>query len=167
MAEASAAPADSQPATAPEGGITAQFAIEKVYVKDLSLENPGAPQSFQMSEAPQVEIGLRTKAEAIAPDTYECVLTLTVTAKSADKTVFLVEAAQAGVFSIRGVPQTHLQPVLAVHCPAVLFPYARETVADATMRAGFPPVHLAPINFEALYQQQLAQGVATPSTAAN
>ena len=120
-----------------------------------------------MSEAPQVEIGLRTKAEAIAPDTYECVLTLTVTAKSADKTVFLVEAAQAGVFSIRGVPQTHLQSVLAVHCPAVLFPYARETVADATMRAGFPPVHLAPINFEALYQQQLAQGVAAPSTAAN
>ncbi|HET9749557.1 MAG TPA: protein-export chaperone SecB [Casimicrobiaceae bacterium] len=167
MAETSATPADSQPAIAPDGGITAQFAIEKVYVKDLSLENPGAPQSFQMSEAPQVEIGLRTKAEAIAPDTYECVLTLTVTAKSADKTVFLVEAAQAGVFSIRGVPQAHLQPVLAVHCPAVLFPYARETVADATMRAGFPPVHLAPINFEALYQQQLAQGVATPSTAAN
>ncbi|HEY3553494.1 MAG TPA: protein-export chaperone SecB, partial [Casimicrobiaceae bacterium] len=114
MAETSATPADSQPAIAPDGGITAQFAIEKVYVKDLSLENPGAPQSFQMSEAPQVEIGLRTKAEAIAPDTYECVLTLTVTAKSADKTVFLVEAAQAGVFSIRGVPQTHLQPVLAV-----------------------------------------------------
>jgi preprotein translocase subunit SecB len=120
-----------------------------------------------MTDAPQVEIGLRTKAEAIGPDTYECVLTLTVTAKSADKTVFLVEAAQAGVFSIRGVPQTHLQPVLAIHCPAVLFPYARETVADATMRAGFPPVHLAPINFEALYQQQLAQAASTPATAPN
>ena len=156
--------ADQQPA-APQGG--AQLSIEKIYVKDLSLENPGAPQSFQMAEAPQVEIGLRTRAEAVGADTYECVLTLTVTAKSGDKTVFLVEAAQAGMFSIRGVPQSHLQPVLAVHCPAVLFPYARETVADATMRAGFPPVHLAPINFEALYQQQLAQGAATPPTAAN
>jgi preprotein translocase subunit SecB len=167
MAESPATNADSQPATAPEGGITAQFAIEKIYVKDLSLENPGAPQSFQMAEAPQVEIGLRTRAEAVGADTYECVLTLTVTAKTGDKTVFLVEAAQAGVFSIRGVPQQQLQPVLAVHCPAVLFPYARETVADATMRAGFPPVHLAPINFEALYQQQLAQAAATPTTTAN
>ena len=167
MAESPATNADSQPATAPEEGITAQFAIEKIYVKDLSLENPGAPQSFQMTEAPQVEIGLRTRAEAVGTDTYECVLTLTVTAKSGDKTVFLVEAAQAGVFSIRGVPQQQLQPVLAIHCPAVLFPYARETVADATMRAGFPPVHLAPINFEALYQQQLAQAGAAPSTPAN
>jgi len=165
MAETSATNAESQPAAAPEGA-SAQFAIDKIYVKDLSLENPGAPQSFQMTEAPQVEIGLRTRAEQVAPDRYECVLTITVTARAGDKTVFLVEAAQAGVFSIRGVPPNQLQPVLAIHCPAVLFPYARETVADATMRAGFPPVHLAPINFEALYQQQLAQG-AGPSAVAN
>jgi preprotein translocase subunit SecB len=85
------------------------------------------------------------------------VLTLTVTARAGDQTVFLVEAAQAGVFGIRGVSPEQLQPVLAIHCPSVLFPYARETIADATMRAGFPPVHLAPINFEALYQQQIAQ----------
>jgi preprotein translocase subunit SecB len=159
MAESQPANADSQPATAP-GGTTAQLSIEKIYVKDLSLENPGAPQSFQLTEAPQVEIGLRTRGEQIAPDVYECVLTLTVTARANDKTVFLVEAAQAGVFAIRGVPQNQLQPVLAIHCPTVLFPYARETVADATMRAGFPPVHLAPINFELLYQQQLAQASA-------
>jgi len=156
MAESSATNADSHPAA----GTSAQLAIEKIYVKDLSLENPGAPQSFQMTEAPQIEIGLRTRGEQIAPDVYECVLTLTVTARAGDKTVFLIEAAQAGVFAIRGVPPDQLQPVLAVHCPAVLFPYARETVADATMRAGFPPVHLAPINFEALYQQQLAQAAA-------
>ena len=149
--------ADAQPATAPGGGTTAQLSIEKIYVKDLSLENPGAPQSFQLTEAPQVEIGLRTRAEQVAPDVYECVLTLTVTARTGDKTVFLIEAAQAGLFAIRGVPPNQLQAVLAMHCPTVLFPYARETVADATMRAGFPPVHLAPINFEALYQQQLAQ----------
>ena len=157
MAESPASNANAQPAASSEG-TGAQFAIEKVYVKDLSLENPGAPQSFQMAQAPQVEIGLRTRAEAVGADTYECVLTLTVTAKTGDKTVFLVEAAQAGVFAIRGVRPEQLQPILAMHCPAVLFPYARETIADATMRAGFPPVHLAPINFEALYQQQLAQG---------
>ena len=161
-------PATPAPAMPPSGdGATAQMSIDRIYVKDLSLENPGAPQSFQITESPHVEVGLRTRGEQVAPDVYECVLTLTVTAKSGDKTVFLVEASQAGLFSIRGVPQTHLSPVLAVHCPAVLFPYARETVADATMRAGFPPVHLAPINFEALYQQQLAQAGAAPSTPAN
>jgi preprotein translocase subunit SecB len=149
-----------QPGAAPVAGggyTTVQFSIEKVYVKDLSLENPGAPKSFQITEAPQIEIGLRTRGEQIDTDVYECVLTLTVTARAGDQTVFLVEASQAGVFGIRGVSPDQLQPLLAVHCPAVLFPYARETIADATMRAGFPPVHLAPINFDALYQQQLAQ----------
>lgn len=159
--------ADSQPGAAPRGGTSAQLSIEKIYVKDLSLENPGAPQSFQLAESPQIEIGLRTRGEQVAPDVYECVLTLTVTARANDKTVFLIEAAQAGVFAIRGVPPNQLQPVLAVHCPAVLFPYARETVADASMRAGFPPVHLAPINFEALYQQQLAQAAAEAPAVTN
>jgi preprotein translocase subunit SecB len=164
MAEPSATNADSQPAAAPAGGATAQLTIEKIYVKDLSLENPGAPQSFQLTDAPQIEIGLRSRGEQVSPDVYECVLTLTVTARANDKTVFLIEASQAGVFAIRGVPPNQLQAVLAIHCPTVLFPYARETVADATMRAGFPPVHLAPINFESLYQQQLAQS--TPGVAA-
>ena len=148
--------ADNPPTAIPDGGNVVQFAIEKIYVKDLSLENPGAPASFQMTEAPQVEIGLRTRGEQIQNDLYECVLTLTVTAKIGDKTVFLIEAAQAGVFAIRGVTPEQLQPVLAVHCPGVLFPFARETVSDATMRAGFPPVLLAPVNFEALFQQQQA-----------
>lgn len=148
-----------QSAAAPggDGHTTVQFSIEKIYVKDLSLENPGAPKSFQITEAPQIEVGLRSRGEQIDPDVYECVLTLTVTARAGEQTVFLVEAAQAGVFGIRGVSPEQLQPVLAIHCPSVLFPYARETIADATMRAGFPPVHLAPINFEALYQQQIAQ----------
>ena len=133
------------------------FSIEKIYLKDLSLENPGAPQSFLVQEAPQVEVGLRTRGEQIDTDVYECVLTITLTAKTSDRTLFLVEASQAGIFTIRGVPPEHLQPVIAINCPNVLFPYARETLADAVGRAGFPPVHLAPINFEALYQQQLAQ----------
>jgi preprotein translocase subunit SecB len=143
------------------------FAIEKIYVKDLSLENPGAPQSFRLTEPPQVEIGLRTRGEKIEDDTYECVLTVTMTAKSADKTLFLIEASQAGIFTIKNIPAEHLQPVMAVNCPNVLFPYVRETIADAVTKAGFPPVHLAPINFEALYQQQLAQSsVQAPATAA-
>jgi len=150
---------DSPPAApAPGDGMqTVQMSIEKIYVKDLSLENPGAPQSFALRESPQVEVGLRTRAEQVEPDIYECVLTITVTARVADKTVFLVEVSQAGLFGIRGIAAADAQPILAVHCPTVLFPYARESVADATTRAGFPPVQLAPINFEMLYQQQLAQ----------
>jgi len=142
---------------------TASFSIEKIYVKDLSLENPGAPQSFRQQQGPQIEIGLRTSGDQIEPDIYESVLTITLTAKVADKTLFLVEAAQAGIFTIKGIPPEQMQGVLAVHCPTVLFPYARETIADAVARAGFPPVHLAPINFEALYAQQAGQ--TAPATA--
>ena len=143
----SGAPADSAVA----------FSIDKIYVKDLSLECPGSPQSFKTAEQPQVEVGLRTRGEQVEPDMYECVLTITLTAKTSDRTLFLVEASQAGIFTIRGLPPEHLQPVIAINCPNVLFPYLRETLADMVGRAGFPPVHLAPINFEALYQQQLAQ----------
>ncbi len=164
--------ADTQSSNAPtagggngDAGVT--FSIDKIYVKDLSLENPGAPRSFMLQEQPQIEIGLRTRGEQVDPDVYECVLTVTVTARTGDKTLFLVEAAQAGVFTVKGIPQDQLQPILAIHCPTVLFPYVRETLADAVGRAGFPPVHLAPINFEALYQQQLAQAQAAPATAPN
>jgi preprotein translocase subunit SecB len=150
-----------QPTAAPAGEGTGQqqpgFSIERIYVKDLSVENPGAPQSFQITESPTIEIGLRTRGEQVGENLFECVLTITVTATASGKSVFLVEASQAGLFAIRGVSASDLQPVLAIHCQNVLFPYARETVADAITRTGFPPVHLAPINFEMLYQQQLAQ----------
>jgi len=136
--------------------VSVQVSVEKIYVKDLSLENPGAPQTFRLSEAPSIEIGLRTRADQIEPDVYECVMTVTVTATAGDRTVFLVEVAQAGIFSIQGASEETLQPVLAMHCPAMLFPYARQAIASATMNAGFPPVQLQPINFEALYAQQLA-----------
>jgi len=132
------------------------FSIEKIYVKDLSLENPGAPKSFLMQEAPQIEVGLRTRGEQVEDNLYECVITVTVTAKNGEATVFLVEAAQAGLFQIRNVPATEIQPIMGIHCPNLLFPYIRETIADAITRAGFPPVHLNPINFEALFQQQQA-----------
>ncbi len=142
--------ADQQPPAGPT------FKIEKVYVKDLSLENPGAPQSFTIQTAPALEVSLRSRGEQIEENLFECVLTITVTAKSGEKTLFLVEAAQAGVFRIGGVPLSDMQPILGIHCPNVLFPFARETIADAIMRAGFPAVHLDPINFEMLYQQQLS-----------
>jgi len=140
--------------------VSAQVSVEKIYVKDLSLENPGAPQTFRLSEAPSIEIGLRTRADQIEPDVYECVMTVTVTATAGDRTVFLVEVAQAGIFSVQGTTEETLQPVLAMHCPAMLFPYARQAIAHATMLAGFPPVQLQPINFEALYAQQLADKAA-------
>jgi preprotein translocase subunit SecB len=160
--------ADNQPSGAPAPGpAAAGFSIEKIYVKDLSLENPGAPQSFRQQEAPQIEVGLRTSGDQIEPDVYETVLTITLTAKTGDKTLFLVEASQAGIFTIRGVPPDQISGVLAVHCPTVIFPYIRETLADAVSRAGFPPVHLAPINFEALYAQQLAQASPQAIAAAN
>jgi len=138
--------------------------IQKIYVKDLSLENPGSPRSFLSQEAPQVQVGLRTRGEQIEENVYECVLTITVTATAGEKTLFLVEAAQAGVFEIRGVSMSDIQPIMGIHCPNMLFPYVRETIADAITRAGFPPVHLDPINFELVYQQQLAsQQTAAPS----
>lgn len=138
--------------------------IEKIYLKDLSLENPGAPQSFTTQESPQVEVSLRSRGEQIEEAVFECVLTITVTAKTGDRTLFLVEAAQAGVFRISGIPLSEVQPVLGIHCPNILFPYIREAIADAVSRAGFPPVHLDPINFELLYQQQLA-GAQQPQVA--
>lgn len=140
--------------------VSVQVSVEKIYVKDLSLENPGAPQTFRLTEAPSIEIGLRTRADQIEPDVYECVMTVTVTATAGDRTVFLVEVAQAGIFSVQGASEDTLQPVLAMHCPAMLFPYARQAIAHATMLAGFPPVQLQPINFEALYAQQLADKAA-------
>ncbi|MDR0247948.1 MAG: protein-export chaperone SecB, partial [Burkholderiales bacterium] len=133
-----------------------QIRILKIYVKDLSIENPAAPQIFQQENTPNVELGLRAEANKIANDTYESVLTVTLTFKLEDKTVLLVETKQAGIFNITGLPEAALQPLIATHLPSVLFPYAREVVASAVGHAGFPPFYLPPTNLEALYQQQLA-----------
>jgi len=139
------------------------FSIEKIYVKDLSLEIPNAPQIFQMRETPQVSIELHHSGGLLEEGVYETVVTVTVTAKQEDKTVFLVEVAQAGIFQIRNVPQESIEPILSVTCPNILFPYAREVVSDMVSRAGFPPVLLNPINFEALYMQQKQQQEAQSS----
>lgn len=133
------------------------FSIEKVYVKDLSLEVPGGPQTFMQPEQPQLEIQLEHQSQRVSDVLFEVTLVITVSAKRDAKTLFLVEVSQAGVFQIRNVPETELGPVLGIVCPNILFPYARETVSDVINRAGFPPVLLAPVNFEALYQQRIAQ----------
>ena len=132
-----------------------RFSIEKIYVKDLSLEIPGAPQVFLEREPPQVEVALRSEASAIDEGVFD--VTVTVTAKLGERTIFLVEAAQAGIFAVSNVPNGEIEPILAIACPNILFPYARETVSDMVNRAGFPPVLLAPVNFEALYQERLQQ----------
>jgi preprotein translocase subunit SecB len=130
------------------------FSIEKVYIKDLSLEIPNAPQVFLDREPPTVDIQLHHNSTGVEEGVYETVLTVTVTAKAKDKTMFLVEAAQAGIFVVRNVPAAELEAVLGIACPNILFPYVREVVSDISVRAGFPPVILSPVNFEAIYQAQ-------------
>ena len=133
------------------------FGIEKLYVKDLSLEIPNAPQIFTEREVPQVGIEISNSASKLDEGGYEVVLTITVTSKLADKTVFLIEVAQAGIFQVQNVPEDNLEIIFSITCPNILFPYAREVVSDLSVRAGFPSVVLSPINFEALYAQQKQQ----------
>lgn len=138
------------------------FSIEKLYVKDLSIEVPNAPQIYLEREAPQINVQLRTESNAIDEGVFEVNLTVTVTAKlpTGDKTVFLIEVAQAGIFQIRNVPAEDLEPIMMIGCANILFPYAREAISDAVTRAGFQPVLLAPVNFEMLYQQNRQQAAA-------
>jgi preprotein translocase subunit SecB len=141
-------------AQAPAASNQPVFSIEKLYVKDLSLEIPNAPQVFLEREAPQVDIQLHHNSTGVEEGVYETTLTVTVTAKVKDKTLFLVEAAQAGIFVARNIPSQDLEAVLAIACPNILFPYVREVISDVVVRAGFPPVVLSPVNFEAIYQAQ-------------
>ncbi|WP_434513642.1 protein-export chaperone SecB [Dechloromonas sp. ARDL1] len=133
------------------------FGIEKLYVKDLSLEVPNAPEIFLERDQPQIEIQLNTGGRGVGEGVFEVVLTVTVTAKMGEKTVFLVEVGQAGIFRIQNVPEEQLEPLIAVACPNILFPYAREAVSDAVSRAGFQPIVLQPVNFEGMYMQRLQQ----------
>jgi preprotein translocase subunit SecB len=133
------------------------FSVEKIYLKDLSLEIPNAPQVFAERDSPKIDISLRNEARALEAGVFEVVLTSTVTAKVQDRTVFLVEAAQAGIFQLRNVPQDQIEAVLNVVCGNVLFPYLRETVSNVVARGGFPPFIMNHVSFEALYQQRLQQ----------
>lgn len=129
------------------------FNIEKIYVKDLSLEIPHAPQIFLEREGPQVDVQLNTLTEKVDADIYEVVILNTVTAKIGEKVMFLIEVKQAGIFRLSNLPAEDIEPVLAVMCPNILFPYLREVVSSTAVRAGFSPVMLNPVNFDMLYQQ--------------
>jgi preprotein translocase subunit SecB len=133
------------------------FGIEKLYVKDASIEVPNAPQIFTERTAPQVNVELGNAAQRLEEGIFEVAIKVTVTAKIGEKTAFLVEVTQAGIFAIRNVPAENLEVIVGVTCPNILFPYAREAVSDMVTRAGFAPVLLNPINFEALYMQQKQQ----------
>lgn len=149
--------AEEQQAAAQEQSQQPVFTIEKIYIKDASLEVPNAPHVFLQQEAPQVGIELSNAGRAIGDGVFEVEITVTVTSKAEENVVFLVEVAQAGIFQIRNVPNESLEPILGITCPNILFPYAREAVSDLVTRAGFPAVLLNPINFEALFAQQKQQ----------
>jgi preprotein translocase subunit SecB len=133
------------------------FTIDKLYIKDLSVEIPNAPQIFLEREQPKVDLQIQNGANAISDGVYEAFLTATITAKIGEKTMFLIEVTQAGIFQIRNLGKEDLEVVMGVGCPNILYPYLREVVSDAATRAGFMPVVLAPMNFEALYVQRMQQ----------
>ena len=133
------------------------FAIEKLYVKDLSVEVPNAPAVYLEKDAPEISLQLQTGGQKVGDDIFEVTLTATVTAKIGEMTVFLVEAGQSGLFRIRNIPEDNLEPLLSIACPNILFPYVREVISESVTRAGFAPVVLQPVNFEAMYAARVQQ----------
>jgi preprotein translocase subunit SecB len=130
------------------------FLIQRMYLKDLSLEQPNSPAILLSQEQPAVDIQIGLGAEQVGDGVFEITVTATVTAKVNEQTMFLVEAKQAGIFEIRHMPEGQLQPITGIACPQIIYPYLRSNVADVIQRAGFPPVHMAEINFQAMYDQQ-------------
>ena len=135
---------------------TPVFQIQRVYLKDMSLEQPNSPAMLYVEQAPQVDIQLGVAVENVTEGLVEVSVTATVTAKIDDKTLFLVEVKQAGLFEIRNLPADQMEPIVGIACPQIVYPYLRGNVADVIQRAGFPPVHLSEINFQAMYEQQMA-----------
>ncbi len=143
---------------------TQQFAIQKIYVKDLSFESPNAPAVFTADFQPQVNVELNTNGQSIGENVYEVVLSITVTVKQGDNTAYLVEVQQSGIFNIEGMPEEQMAGMLAVFCPSIIFPYAREAISDVVTRGGFPQLLLAPVDFNAMYTQHLEQQQAQQAT---
>lgn len=133
------------------------FQLQRVYLKDASLELPNAPSIFLEQDAPQVDVQLEVTHDKVLEGIYEVVVRVTTTAKIKDKILFLVEAKQGGIFEIRGIPNEQFDAIAGIVCPGIIYPYLRANVADLINRTGLPPIHLAEINFEAMYQQRLAQ----------
>jgi preprotein translocase subunit SecB len=143
------------------------FGIEKLYVADLSVEVPQAPAIFLEHGQPEVGIQMESKAKRLDESAFDVALTITVNAKLGEKTLFVIEITQCGIFRIANMPEQELEPLLAIACPNLLYPYAREAVSDATLRAGFAPVLLAPVSFESLYRERQQQLAAQAQGAAN
>ena len=154
MADAATPTTDNNP--------TPVFQIQRVYLKECSLEQPNSPSILLVQEQPEVDIQLGVDATPVADGIYEVTVTATVHTKIGDKTVFLVEAKQAGIFELRNLSAEQMGPIMGITCPQIVYPYLRGNVADLVSRAGFPPVHLAEINFQAMYEQQQAEAAKTP-----
>jgi preprotein translocase subunit SecB len=137
-----------------------QFAIQKIYTKDISFEAPNAPRIFTQKWEPSLDLNLGTHIDVLEANVYDVTLTLTVVVKLGDTIAYLTEVKQSGIFTMSGFSEPELAPMLGIFCPNVLFPYAREVVSDLVSKGGFPQLLLAPINFEALYAQQLQQAQA-------
>lgn len=140
------------------------FSMDKIYVKDISLEIPHAPQIFMEREHPEIEVQLQSQGVPLEEGVFEVEVVATVTAKLGEKVMFLIEVKQAGIFQIRNIGNEEIEPVLAVTCPNILFPYLREVVSDVSVRGGFAPVMLNPLNFEVLYQQRKQQEAEAATT---
>ncbi|CAN5258666.1 protein-export chaperone SecB [soil metagenome] len=148
-----------------EANLDPVFQIQRVYLKDMSLEQPNSPEILLNQEQPGVEIQLGVDAKPVADGLYEISVTATVHTKIEEKTVFMVEAKQAGIFEIRNIGNDQLGTLLGIACPQIVYPYLRSNVADIIQRAGFPPVHMAEINFQAMYEQQQAEAMMATSEA--
>ena len=133
------------------------FNLQRVYLKDLSLELPNAPQIFLENEAPQVEVALNIAVQRLAETVFEVAVTATVTTKVKEQVLYLVEGKQAGIFELSNIPEGQLDPLLGIVCPNMIYPYLRANVADAITRASLPALHLAEVNFQAMYEQRVAQ----------
>lgn len=152
----------SQEQSENKSSATPSVAINVQYVKDLSFENPGAPASLTaMKEAPQIEVALNLEAKVVEGDSHEVTLQITANAKSADKSLFVVELSYAGLFTLTNIPADQKELILLIHCPTILFPFARRILADATRDGGFQPLMLEPIDFAGLYQARKEQESAT------
>lgn len=140
------------------------FQIQRMYLKDLSLEQPNSPQILLEQTQPQVDINLGVGAEVVAEGVFEVTVTATVTTKIGERTLFLVEAKQAGIFEIRNIPDDQMQGIVGIVCPQMIYPYLRAIVSDICTRAGFPPILLTEVNFQAMYEAQQQQQAAEPGS---
>ena len=145
----------------------AQVRLEKLYLKDATFESPNTPAMFQQEWRPEIELNINTRSEQVVPSYFEVVVTVTVTAKLAEKTAFIAEVQQAGLFQMEGFPEEAMRRTVGIFCPTTLFPYVREAVDSLVVKGGFPPLNLVPINFEAAYEEAMRHAQAQAAQAGN